>query len=158
MLIRTLEGVAPSQSCLSSNRECSLQRLFSTFPDGWPGWGLLLVRAGLGIALIYLSVPILFTETQEPVSLAQNLIEVVSGILFLAGLWTPLIGALAAVNEIWVAFSFQFPSQDGKWVCTFLAVLSAGLAMVGPGALSIDARLFGRRRLHVDLPPDRGLS
>jgi putative oxidoreductase len=31
----------------------------------------------------------------------------------------------------------------------FLAVLAAGVAMLGPGAWSIDARLFGRKRFRM---------
>ena len=31
----------------------------------------------------------------------------------------------------------------------FLAVLTAGVAMLGPGAWSIDARLFGRKRFDM---------
>ena len=39
-----------------------LQRLFSTFPSHLPGFGLLLMRLGLGITLIYLGSAILLGE------------------------------------------------------------------------------------------------
>ena len=132
---------------------CALQRLFSTFPDGWPGFGLLLLRLGIGIALIYFGAVRLLVEIPEPTTVAQNLIAAAAGIFLLAGLWTPIIGTLAALDQMGIALSFQFSGQDGKWICIFLAVLSASVAMLGPGAMSIDARLFGRRRFDMDRNP-----
>jgi putative oxidoreductase len=131
---------------------CALQRLFSTFPDGWPGFGLLLLRLGIGIALIDFGAAGL-SENPELTSVAQSLIAAAAGIFLLAGLWTPIIGTLAALDQIGIALSFQFSGRDGKWICIFLAVLSASVAMLGSGAMSIDARLFGRRRFDMDQNP-----
>jgi hypothetical protein len=65
------------------------------------------------------------------------------GILFAAGLWTPVVGTLVAIIELWIIFS-----QDGRpWPHVVLATLGASLAMIGPGAWSLDAHLFGRRRI-----------
>src|SRR5882724_5900740 len=68
---------------------CTLQRLFSTFPNSWPGVGLLLLRACLGIALLYFAVAGLSENPSEPITIAQNLIAFAGGILLLAGLWNP---------------------------------------------------------------------
>jgi putative oxidoreductase len=46
---------------------------------------------------------------------------------------------------VWIAFSLPSPHLP-----IFLAVLCASVAMLGPGAWSIDARLFGRRRFYRD--------
>jgi putative oxidoreductase len=68
-----------------------------------------------------------------------------AGILLLAGLWTPLAGALSAVTELWSAFS-----QPGDPLTHILLVtLGIALALVGPGAWSIDARLFGWKRINI---------
>jgi putative oxidoreductase len=125
---------------------CALQRLFSTFPDGWPGFGLLLMRLGMGIALIYLGGAGLIGDPPKPISVAQNVIAAAVGILLLGGLWTPVMGTLAALDQIWIALSLQSSQRGGGWIHILLAVLSASVAMLGPGAWSIDARLFGRRR------------
>src|SRR5271166_6096905 len=85
---------------------CVLQRLFSTFPNSWPGFGLLLLRLGLGIALIYAGVNSLFAPGTL-ITIARDLIEAAGGILLLAGLWTPLAGALVAVDELWIWLSLS---------------------------------------------------
>lgn len=108
-----------------------LQRLFSTFPDGWPGRGLLLLRFGAGVPLVYLGIHCLVESLGEPVAVARGLVQAVGGVLLIAGLWTPVAGAVIATNELWMAFSIHF-SQQSQHV--LLAVVSAGVAMLGPGA------------------------
>ena len=77
------------------------------------------------------------------------------GLLLLAGLWTPLAGTLVAAEALWNVFSSGQP-----WCWIMLATLGDALALIGPGAWSIDARLFGWRRLEIrdrksqDSPPD----
>jgi putative oxidoreductase len=119
-----------------------MQLRFSTFPDGWPGRGLLILRFGAGVPLIYSGIQGLFESLGEPITVARVLFETAGGVLLLAGMWTPFAGAVIAIQELWLVFSVHF-SQDGQHV--FLAVLSAGVAMLGPGAWSVDARLFGRK-------------
>ena len=130
----------------------TLQRLFSTFPNSWPGFGLLLLRLGVGIALIYLGISRFFGTLGAPMTVARDLIEAAGGIFLLAGLWTPVMGALIAIDELWIAFSLNSSQPDSRLIHIFLAVLTAGVAMLGPGAWSIDARLFGRKRFRM---PDR---
>ena len=123
-----------------------MQRLFSTFADGWPGGGLLLQRLLAGGALIYCGVASITTANQVELE-APKILGAALGILLLVGLWTPLAGAVTAVVEAWNAFS-----HPGKlWMPLALAVLGASLAMIGPGAWSLDARLFGRKRIEPHL-------
>lgn len=126
-----------------------LQRLFSTFPNGWPGFGLLLLRVCIAIALIYFGVAHLWSPS-ETIIFAQDLTAALGGILLLAGLWTPLTGTLVAAGEVWIALSHYSASQTAMWIHIFLAILTASVAMLGPGAWSIDARLFGRKRFDID--------
>jgi putative oxidoreductase len=131
---------------------CILQRLFSTFPNGWPGRGLLLLRLGVGVALICLGIGGVLGGRSQPSTLIRDLIEAAGSIFLLVGLWTPVAGALIALDELWIALSLYSSPPDGHWIHIFLAVLTAGVAMLGPGAWSIDARLFGRQRFTM---PDR---
>jgi len=76
-----------------------------------------------------------------------QIVGAAAGLLVLAGLWTPVGGVLAGIVEMWIGFA-----QPGtQWLAIMLAVLGISLAMIGPGAWSIDARLYGRKQL---LPPE----
>jgi len=81
---------------------CSLQRLFSTFPDSWPGFGLLLLRLGGGIALVCLGISGFLAALGEPVSIVRYFVAVIAGVFLLTGLWTPVMGALIAIDELWM--------------------------------------------------------
>ena len=127
-----------------------MQRLFSTFPNGSPGLGLLLLRLCLGMALLYCGAAGLLGRPSELTGVAQQVMASAGGIFLLAGLWTPVMGSLAALAEVWTAFLLYSAGQRSTWEHIFLAVLSTSLAMLGPGAWSIDARLFGRKRFDID--------
>jgi len=79
------------------------------------------------------------------VPITPHLIGAGAGILLLAGLWTPAGGLLVTIVELWVALS----RVGDPLVPLMLAILGASLAMIGPGAWSVDARLFGRK--HIEL-------
>jgi hypothetical protein len=121
-----------------------VQRLFSSFPDGWPGISILFLRFGAGILLVYDGISGLFGGP-EFIPFMRELLAVGAGMLLLAGLWTPVSGTLAAALEMWIAFS----GVDHLRGVLLLAALCAALAMLGPGAWSVDARLFGRKRIEI---------
>ena len=68
-----------------------------------------------------------------------------TGILLLAGLWTPIVGISIALIEIWKVFAL--PGDRSVWL--LLATVGAALAMLGPGQWSVDARLYGWKRLEA---------
>jgi putative oxidoreductase len=127
-------------------RELSLQRLFSTFANGLPGAGLMLQRFVTAAVLIYGAVTHLHAASQPgSVSLpiaGLPVIDVCIGLLLLFGLWTPVAGVIVASRELWIMLSGGDP-----WMCLVMATLGATIAMIGPGAWSIDARLFGRKQI-----------
>jgi putative oxidoreductase len=114
------------------------------------------MRIGLGITEIYLSTAILLGETPAPASVVQSLIAAAAGVFLLAGLWTPVAAILAALDQIWIAFSLRSSHGGGNWIHILLAVLSVSVSMLGPGAWSIDARLFGRRRFPAHRTEGKG--
>ena len=120
---------------------CCLQRLFSTFANGWPGFGLLIQRLVLGIALLYHGSAVL-SGIPAPGPVIPQLIGSALGLLILGGLWTPAAGTLVAVVQLWIALT-----GAGDESAVVLAALGGTLAMIGPGAWSIDARLFGRKHI-----------
>lgn len=120
-----------------------MQRLFSTFPEGWPGTGLVFLRAIMAVPLVQ------FAAGPQPLtapsSAILHLLAAVCSALLMVGLWTPVAGALMALSELCLLlFSFSGASMH-----VVLAALGAALAMLGPGAWSIDARLFGRKRIRI---------
>jgi putative oxidoreductase len=126
-----------------------LQRLFSTFADGWPGIGLLLLRLLTAAALIYFGI-VGMLASPPPATVVLLSVGIGAGILLLVGLWTPVAGALAAIAKVSIALSRLFSHAGDPWISIVQAMLGAILAMVGPGAWSVDARLFGRKR--IDFP------
>ncbi len=142
-----LSGV--SESLAIFHDYYGMQRLFSTFPNGWPGRGLLLLRLGVGIALASFGTSDFLAASGEPAALARDSIEAAGAIFLIIGLWTPVAGTVIALDELWIARSLYSSRPDGHWNHVLLAVLTAGVAMVGPGAWSIDARLFGRKRFDM---------
>jgi putative oxidoreductase len=70
-----------------------------------------------------------------------------AGILLIVGLWTPIVGTSIALIEIWKILALP----GDKWVWLLLGTAGAALAMLGPGLWSVDARLFGWKR--VEAPP-----
>jgi uncharacterized membrane protein YphA (DoxX/SURF4 family) len=92
--------------------------------------------------------------TPPPATLVVlQIIGAVAGTLLLIGLWTPVAGTLAAIVKAWVAYSRYSTHSGDPWISIILTVLGVALAMIGPGAWSIDARLFGRK--HVNFPEGR---
>ena len=78
-------------------------------------------------------------------SIALQVIAAIGGIFLLVGLWTPFAGATVAPTELWIVLT----GTDHPRGTILMATLGIALAILGPGALSIDARLFGRRRLDI---------
>jgi putative oxidoreductase len=122
-----------------------LQRLFSTFANGLPGVGLLIQRLVTCVALLYNGMPLL-KETPPFAVIVPEISGAILGLFILAGLWTPVVGTLVAAVEVWVALA----GAGNPWVSILLALLAGTLAMIGPGAWSVDARLFGRK--HFERP------
>jgi uncharacterized membrane protein YphA (DoxX/SURF4 family) len=121
-----------------------LQRLFSTFPAGFPGIGLLILRLGAGVPLIYFAREDLLAAP-DAAKVAFGIVKICDGILLLFGLWTPVAGGIAAFAGLWTFFSQTWANRVYPLDHMFLGVLGASLALLGPGAWSVDARLFGRK-------------
>ena len=123
-----------------------MRRLLSTFADGLPSLGLLLLRAVAGAALI-LRVAELHNRGSVPMT-APHVIAAGIGLLLLFGSWTTVAGVLVAIIELVIAFSHN----GDPWVSVLLASLGVALALLGPGTWSVDARRFGWKRIEIRRP------
>ena len=101
-----------------------------------------MLRLAAGIALASHAVMALHMGPSVGPTVLNALTGVV-GILLLLGLWTPVAGTLLAI----VASLSAFLHPADPWNCIFLGALGAALALVGPGAWSVDAYLFGWKRI-----------
>jgi uncharacterized membrane protein YphA (DoxX/SURF4 family) len=125
-----------------------VRRLYSTFAAGWPGIGLLIMRIVVGSVFLVRATAQLGTD----VPLQATLVSVAvagPGLLLVIGLWTPLAGMAMAVIEIFRILT----SDENLFVGLLGATIGGALAMLGPGRWSIDARLFGWKR--IEPPPHR---
>ena len=122
-----------------------MQRLFSTFPNGWPGRGLLVLRLVVGGMLLTNGIAWLASGPHR-VATASAIIGIAAGLLMLIGFCTPVGSVLAVISQFWTLLISAVMPQTA----ILLLSISVAVAMLGPGAWSIDALLFGRHRLKID--------
>ena len=143
-MVSTLLGAAirPAMSEAISWKDVSLRRLYSTFAGGWPGIGLLLMRLVIGSALVMRASSTVWNSPPTQTTITTAFLAGF-GILLLLGLWTPIAGTLVAL--IAIGRALMLPGDF--LVSVLLGTTGAALAMLGPGLWSVDARLFGWKRL-----------
>jgi hypothetical protein len=113
-----------------------MQRLYPIFPTGWPGLGLALLRVAVSVHLFALAA----IHDRGPLADAALILP---GGLLLLGLLTPLASGIALLAELTVT------ALGSAWTLSAVLLLADPvlLLLLGPGAYSCDARLFGRRLL-----------
>lgn len=81
------------------------------------------------------------------------LFAIVVGLALLIGFLTPIAGASATLGSIILGVSMLLSADASKHSDSLaaldLAVMSIALVFLGPGAFSLDARLFGRREIII---------
>jgi uncharacterized membrane protein YphA (DoxX/SURF4 family) len=102
------------------------------------------MRLVAGIALIDRGIMRLWSNPSMLLTVL-SVLTTCAGLLLLAGLWTPIAGTLVAAIETWKIFLMP----ENLWIYILLGTLGAALAMLGPGGWSVDARLFGWKRLDL---------
>ena len=140
-----------------------MQRLFSGFPAGAPGAGLLLLRLTLGVYLIVqgarILVPFMGLGTPPTTFAALTALGMlVGGTLGAVGMLTPITqttsvaaGVVTLIDGLWSPLAV--PGLDLPWpLALTTTVMAVSLVFLGPGAYSIDAFLFGRREISIPLP------
>jgi uncharacterized membrane protein YphA (DoxX/SURF4 family) len=131
-----------------------LRSPYSTFPGRWQGFGLLLLRAAIGVTLIVQAAAYLLdSQGLRLGAWAVCLLELASGTLVLVGFLTPAALVLAVLVGMGMRFSL-FPALahslfENSTLTVDLVILAMACAFLGPGAFSLDARLFGRRKIII---------
>lgn len=120
-----------------------MQKLFSMFPAGLPGLALLLMRGSVGLALVLA----VYGHRQVMPAWIHGIAIAIS-VALAVGCLTPIAAAAALVLN-----GFLWFGADGVAVGVIFALDAIALALLGPGAYSIDSHRFGRR-LVVPPPPE----
>ena len=126
-----------------------MQKLFSMFPRGAPGLALLLLRFFVGAELV--------SDAAAAVSELNVILVgavVICALAILVGFATPIVAILAALTES-IALGTHFTQVALHSFAPI--VIGVALALLGPGAYSVDARVFGRRLMEFepDVDDDR---
>lgn len=137
-----------------------LQKLFFTFPDGWQGLGLIVVRITVALNILFRAAQELGLNVPSSTSGFAAMLSVLIGVFLFLGFLTPIAGASASLAAFFVTISRwaevnwakQFSASDS----ISLAAISFALVLMGPGAFSVDSRLFGRRQIII--PENRNRS
>lgn len=135
-----------------------LHRLFSAFPSGLPGLGLLLLRVVVAAALF--GHGLLCLQSSDRVTLGVSLsfaLLLLSGVCLLIGFFTPILSILACFESLGIVYSWgplQLVSPiETKLALAPIVVIAAAIALLGPGAFSLDARLFGWKEIVIPPAP-----
>lgn len=127
----------------------------TSFPRGGAGAGLLLLRAAVALQLLLeafaagapcwwpMATPASWPLVQLAAALAIPL-AILLAVLLALGMLTPVAGAISAVFQLSCLGSAGW-AQAPPYIIA--AATATALVLLGPGAYSADARLFGRRRL-----------
>ena len=133
----------------------ALQRTFSGFPTGYPGFALLLLRLVVGGAAGSQAWLLLIANHGAVnVSVVVALLAFVIGVALIIGLMTPIASVLLASGGLFLTLDsgiLGHPSlfESGMARLEFI-VMSVALIFLGPGTLSLDARLYGRREIKMN--------
>ena len=122
-----------------------MRRRFSSFARGWPGVGLLVLRVAVGSSLLARAILVPGNTLTFGTGFFQLFIAT-AGLLLIIGLWTPVAATVMVLLEL-----RQIISRHGDLASDILlCALAFAIALVGPGAWSVDARLFGWKRIEID--------
>jgi len=130
----------------------ALQRTFSGFPTGYPGLALLLLRLVVGGAASWQAWMLITTNHGALIVVAS--VAVVTGLALIIGFMTPIASVLLSAGGLLLTVDASTALhlslfESGLARIEFI-VISAALIPLGPGALSLDARLYGRREIEVN--------
>jgi len=139
----------------------TLQRSFPNFPDGWPGLGLLLLRAAVGAGLAVCGYACLVYQDSGFATIAVATLAVAIGLFLLVGYLTPFASVVAGLMSSGIVLA-RFPANIDftaiRVNCIFTTIIAVALACLGPGAFSLDALRYGRHEIIIPKRSDSSLE
>jgi hypothetical protein len=124
-----------------------MQRLLGTFPNRSAGVALLILRLAVAAALISGARLCPGPETEVLLALSR-----IAAVLIVVGWYTPVAAGSAVVVSLCTFWVCHEPRPDALGVNALMIAILVAIGLLGAGAYSVDARLYGRRRLVVGRP------
>ena len=135
-----------------------LARLFISFPRGIQGFALLLLRTALGAAALFQASVCVGNPDLTIPSWLLGTPGLIAGGFLVVGFLTPFatlaIGLEVLAIRLNVLPTCAPPLLDSRWALIFGVAIVSAIVVLGPGAYSIDSRLYGRREIII--PPSHG--
>jgi len=105
----------------------------------------------VGLSLIVQGVAYVQSPNRSVAGFGLTALAFSSGAFLLAGLMTPVVAVIVAIGGIGVALAWipGLDFFDGSFAVINRIVLSIAIALLGPGAFSLDALMFGRREITI---------
>ena len=131
-----------------------MSRLYSRFPARAPGAGLLLLRMAIGATLVAQALCLsLAREIANSVVSLSACSRSSSGASLIVGFLTRIVAAIAA-TLVTSATLLSLTSSSVGPLRSYpsdlnMIVVAVAIALLGPGAISLDAALFGRRKVII---------
>jgi uncharacterized membrane protein YphA (DoxX/SURF4 family) len=127
--------------------------LFSAYPGGLAGIGLVLLRSVIGFTAAWQGVLCLATKDAGATVRVVGGLAVLTGILLVTGFRTRLASFLIALGIAFISLSTSPPATrylfDRLLPTLFAETMSMAVVFLGPGAFSIDAYLYGRKEIII---------
>lgn len=134
-----------------------LQRAFTSFPSGWAGTALLVLRVVVGASATLQAVLLIADAHTVRVATLAAISMAIAGLALLVGFLTPIASVLVFLGGVAIMLTCTPPVPlllfYSRTAAFQFVVMSAVLVILGPGAISLDARLFGRRKVAIRQPP-----
>jgi uncharacterized membrane protein YphA (DoxX/SURF4 family) len=113
------------------------------------------LRTAIGIVVLLQAGFYLDNASSSSAIWLSGLVGLAAGAALLIGILTPVAGVVVGLGVMGIGFSIlaaPMPNLfDEKLSAVLAATIAAAIVFVGPGAFSVDARLFGRREIII--PP-----
>ena len=135
-------------------RKQILQKIILNYPSGRSGFALLLLRLTLGIICVLQGINYLADYRTAPLSIwIIAVFFILCGVFVTCGLMTSIAAFIIFTGIILITLNIIPAMPNNLFLPTipviYSSVTAIAITLIGPGSLSFDAMLFGRREIII---------